>query len=48
LKLIPESVIQKTMAQFAAGVTVGGHDRAQLHFDALKRVLDRSASDYAN
>jgi ribulose-5-phosphate 4-epimerase/fuculose-1-phosphate aldolase len=48
LKLIPEAVIQKTMAQFAAGVTVGGHDRAQLHFDALKRVLDRSASDYAN
>ena len=48
LKLIPEPVIQKTMAQFAAGTTVGGHDRAQLHFDALKRVLDRSASDYAN
>jgi len=48
LKLIPESVIQKTMAQFAAGATVGGRDRAELHFDALKRVLDRSASDYAS
>jgi ribulose-5-phosphate 4-epimerase/fuculose-1-phosphate aldolase len=48
LKLIPEPVIQKTMAQFAAGTTVGGRDRAELHFDALKRVLDRSASDYAN
>jgi ribulose-5-phosphate 4-epimerase/fuculose-1-phosphate aldolase len=48
LKLISESVIQKTMAQFAAGATVGGRDRAELHFDALKRVLDRSASDYAN
>lgn len=48
LKLIPEPVIQKTLAQFAAGTTVGGRDRAELHFDALKRVLDRSASDYAN
>src|SRR3984885_4824117 len=33
LKLISESVIQKTMAQFAAGATVGGRDRAELHFD---------------
>ncbi len=48
LKLIPEPVIQKTLAQFGAGTTVGGRDRAELHFDALKRVLDRSASDYAN
>src|SRR5271154_2689532 len=36
LKLIPESVIQKTLTQFAAGVIVGGRDRAGLHFDALK------------
>jgi ribulose-5-phosphate 4-epimerase/fuculose-1-phosphate aldolase len=48
LKQIPEPVIRKTLAQFAAGTTVGGRDRAELHFDALKRVLDRSASDYAN
>jgi hypothetical protein len=27
---------------------VGGRDRADLHFDALKRVLDRSHSDYAS
>jgi len=48
LRLIPEPIIQKTIEQFAAGTTVGGHDRAALHFDALKRVLDRSKSDYAS
>ncbi len=48
LKLIQEPVIRKTMAQFSAGASVGGRNRAELHFDALKRVLDRSASDYAN
>jgi ribulose-5-phosphate 4-epimerase/fuculose-1-phosphate aldolase len=48
LRLIPEPVVKMTVAQFAAGGTVGGRDRADLHFDALKRVLDRSASDYAS
>jgi ribulose-5-phosphate 4-epimerase/fuculose-1-phosphate aldolase len=48
LQLIPEAVIQKTMEQFGAGALVGGRDRAELHFDALKRVLDRGASDYAS
>jgi ribulose-5-phosphate 4-epimerase/fuculose-1-phosphate aldolase len=48
LQLIPEPVIKRTIAQFAAGATVGGRDRAELHFDALKRVLDRSHSDYAS
>jgi ribulose-5-phosphate 4-epimerase/fuculose-1-phosphate aldolase len=48
LRLIPEAVIRKTVAQFGAGAAVGGRDRADLHFDALKRVLDRSASDYAS
>ena len=48
LRLIPQAVIQKTVAQFGAGAAVGGRDRADLHFDALKRVLDRSASDYAS
>jgi ribulose-5-phosphate 4-epimerase/fuculose-1-phosphate aldolase len=48
LRLIPEAVIQKTVAQFGAGAAVGGRNRAELHFDALKRVLDRSHSDYAS
>ena len=48
LRLIPDAIIQETIAQFRAGGKVGGHDRADLHFAALKRVLDRSASDYAS
>jgi ribulose-5-phosphate 4-epimerase/fuculose-1-phosphate aldolase len=48
LQLIPDAVIQKTTAQFMAGGRVDGRDRADLHFEALKRVLDRSASDYAS
>jgi ribulose-5-phosphate 4-epimerase/fuculose-1-phosphate aldolase len=47
LRLIPEPVIKMTVAQFTACASVGGRGRAELHFDALKRVLDRSASDYA-
>jgi ribulose-5-phosphate 4-epimerase/fuculose-1-phosphate aldolase len=48
LQAIPEAVVKMTVAQFGAGGTVGGRDRAELHFDALKRVLDRSESDYAS
>src|SRR3984885_643541 len=48
LRLIPEPVVKMTVAQFGACGTVGGRDRADLHFDALKRVLDRSAPGYAS
>jgi len=48
LKLISEPIIKMTMAQLAAGGSVGGRDRAELHFDALKRMLDRKHSDYAS
>jgi ribulose-5-phosphate 4-epimerase/fuculose-1-phosphate aldolase len=48
LRLIPEPMIRKTVAQFSAGGLVGGRDRSDLHFDALKRVLDRANSDYAS
>jgi ribulose-5-phosphate 4-epimerase/fuculose-1-phosphate aldolase len=48
LQLIPEEVIQKTLAQFRSGGAVAGRDRADLYFDALKRILDRSQSDYAS
>jgi ribulose-5-phosphate 4-epimerase/fuculose-1-phosphate aldolase len=48
LRLVPEDVIRRTVAQFGAGAKVGGRDRAELHFDALKRVLDRGNSDYAS
>lgn len=48
LGVLPEPVVRATLAQFAACESVGGADRAQLHFDALKRALDRDGSDYAS
>lgn len=48
LKMIPERVVRTTAAQFSSGGQVGGRDRADLHFDALKRLLDRQQSDYAS
>jgi hypothetical protein len=27
---------------------VGGRDRAELHFEALKRLLERTQADYAS
>jgi ribulose-5-phosphate 4-epimerase/fuculose-1-phosphate aldolase len=47
LRLIPEAAVKATVAQFQGAVSVGGLDRADLHFDALKRMLDRSSPDYA-
>jgi ribulose-5-phosphate 4-epimerase/fuculose-1-phosphate aldolase len=50
LRLIPEAVVKATVAQSQSqgGSQVGGRDRAELHFDALKRMLDRSSPDYAS
>ena len=48
LKLVPDKMIRATYAQFSAGGDVGGRGRADLHFDALKRLLDREQSDYAS
>jgi ribulose-5-phosphate 4-epimerase/fuculose-1-phosphate aldolase len=48
LKLVPDEIVRATAAQFNAGGKVGGRDRADLHFDALKRMLDRNHSDYAS
>jgi ribulose-5-phosphate 4-epimerase/fuculose-1-phosphate aldolase len=48
LRIIPEPVVKATLAQFQSNTTVGGKDRAELHFDALKRMLDRSSPDYAS
>jgi len=47
LNILPESVVRSTAAQFNAGTTVGGEERTELHFRALKRLLDRSDADYA-
>jgi ribulose-5-phosphate 4-epimerase/fuculose-1-phosphate aldolase len=48
LRLIPEPVVRTTAAQCASGSRVGGRDRAELHFEALKRLLDRTQPDYAS
>jgi ribulose-5-phosphate 4-epimerase/fuculose-1-phosphate aldolase len=48
LKLVPEPVVLSTVAQFRGGSSVGGRDRADLHFEALKRMLDRTSPDYAH
>ena len=47
LGVLPEPVVRATLAQFAGCGSVGGQDRAQLHFEALKRMLDRQLADYA-
>jgi ribulose-5-phosphate 4-epimerase/fuculose-1-phosphate aldolase len=48
LRPIPESIVKRTLAQLESGSAVGGVDRADLHFEALKRMLDRAGSDYAS
>lgn len=47
LALLPASVVRATAQQFQAESTIDGHPRADLHFAALKRVLDRDEADYA-
>jgi ribulose-5-phosphate 4-epimerase/fuculose-1-phosphate aldolase len=48
LRLIPADVVQRTCAQMQGGGAVGGFEREELHFDALKRMLDRAGMDYAS
>jgi len=48
LRLIPEPVVKATVTQSQNSSTVGGLDRTELHFDALKRMLDRISPDYAS
>jgi ribulose-5-phosphate 4-epimerase/fuculose-1-phosphate aldolase len=49
LRLVPETVVKATVAQShsQSGSMVGGRDRAELRFEALKRMLDRTSPDYA-
>ena len=48
LHVLPEPVVRATLEQFSHCGNVGGQDRAQLHFEALKRMLDRQLADYAS
>ena len=47
LQIVPQAVVEATAAQFKACATVGGAARSELHFEALKRLLDRDEADYA-
>jgi ribulose-5-phosphate 4-epimerase/fuculose-1-phosphate aldolase len=46
LRRIPDKVVAATAAQIKAGSQVDGKARCDLHFDALKRMLDRLDADY--
>jgi len=48
VRVLPDEVVGTTRAQFQGGVCVGGYERSELHFQALKRLLDRSEADYAS
>jgi ribulose-5-phosphate 4-epimerase/fuculose-1-phosphate aldolase len=48
LRLVSEPVLHRTVAQYATSAKVEGHDRINLHFAALKRMLNRREPDYAD
>lgn len=48
LRVLPPAVVRATVAQFEGCTSVGGVGRTELHFEALKRLLDRTEADYAS
>ena len=48
LRVVPRPVVDHMCEQFKVSADVGGASRIDLHFDALKRVLDRREPDYAS
>jgi ribulose-5-phosphate 4-epimerase/fuculose-1-phosphate aldolase len=48
LKELPPTVIEKTKREIGGASFYDGPSPAQRHFDALKRMLDRTESDYKN
>ncbi|MBO0756634.1 MAG: class II aldolase/adducin family protein [Bradyrhizobiaceae bacterium] len=47
LKQVPEPVVEKTKREIGGGRFYEGPTPAQRHFDALKRMLDRTEPNYA-
>ena len=47
LKIVEQAVIDRLCVQFKESEKVGDVTRTDLHFDALKRLLDRREPDYA-
>ena len=48
LRYIEKDIVDYTAEQFVGGTEINGISRAQLHFDALMRGLDRTQPDYAS
>lgn len=48
LKQLPAAVVEKTKRDIGGARYYDGPSPAQRHFDALKRILDRSEPDYAS
>jgi ribulose-5-phosphate 4-epimerase/fuculose-1-phosphate aldolase len=48
LKQLPAAVVNKTRGQLGGAQFYNGPSPAQRHFDALKRMLDRTEPDYKN
>jgi len=48
LKELPAAVVEKTKRDIGGAIFYDGPSPAQRHFDALKRILDRSEPDYKN
>jgi ribulose-5-phosphate 4-epimerase/fuculose-1-phosphate aldolase len=47
LRIVAQDVLDHTLAQYRTSEKVDGLDRIELHFAALKRMLDRRQRDYA-
>ncbi len=48
LRIVPQPVVAHMCEQFKASADVDGVSRIDLHFEAMKRVLDRREPDYAS
>jgi ribulose-5-phosphate 4-epimerase/fuculose-1-phosphate aldolase len=46
LKQLPAAVVEKTKREIGGAKFYDGPSPAQRHFDALKRILDRTEPDY--
>ena len=48
LRTVPDDILHRTTGQYTTSGKVAGLDRIELHFAALKRMLDRREPDYAD
>jgi len=47
IREVPKDIVDLTVEQFKDSTHLNGYSRIDLHFAALKRMLDRSQPDYA-